>query len=240
MMNPDFTVPEVIYSDNSLIAINKPPGMLVHRTKLDAHETVFALQWVRDYIGQRVYPLHRLDKATSGVLVFAKSPEVARHWSEVWNTDAVHKHYLALVRGWPGLEGTINHPLRDPDSEPDSPKKEAETTFKTIRNYLINRAIDRYDMSRFGLLELSPITGRRHQLRQHLKHINHPIIGDVRYGKGTYNRWARDQFGQARLFLHAHQLHLNDGSTHITITASPDPQWRQSLEFLQNNSLATE
>ena len=239
-MDPNLTAPRVIYSDDSLIAINKPPGMLVHRTKLDAHETRFALQWVRDHIGQHVYPLHRLDKATSGVLVFAKSPEIARYWSEAWHTDAIDKHYLALVRGWPVSEGTINHPLRDPDSAPDSLKKEAETAFISIRNYLINSKIDRYEMSRFALLQLRPITGRRHQLRQHLKHINHPIIGDVRYGKGTYNRWAREHLGEARLFLHAHQLQLNDGATSITITAPPDAHWRQSLAFLEDNSRATE
>jgi len=214
--------------------------MLVHRSKLDAHETRFALQWVRDHIGQRIYPLHRLDKATSGVLVFAKSPEAARHWSEAWHTDAVKKHYLALVRGWPAAEGTISHPLRDPDSAPDSPKKQSETTFKTIDKSLINIKIDRYDRSRFALVRLSPITGRRHQLRQHLKHLNHPIIGDVRYGKGTYNRWARDQFGEARLFLHAHQLVLSDDNKSITITAPLNQHWQQSLAFLQDNSLAIE
>lgn len=239
-MDPTWEIPQVIYSDDNLVAINKPPGMLVHRTKLDAHETVFALQWVRDHVGQRVYPLHRLDKATSGVLVFAKSPEVARHWSEIWHTDAVQKHYVALVRGWPEDAGSINHPLRDPDSAPDSIKKEAETTFNIIDKYLINIEIDRYPMSRFGLLALSPITGRRHQLRQHLKHINHPIIGDVRYGKGTYNRWAREQFGQARLFLHAHQLQLNDNTNHISITAEPNAHWQQAFEFLQSQSLPVE
>lgn len=237
-MDTSVEAPDVIYQDDQLIAINKPAGMLVHRSKLDAHETRFALQWVRDHIGQRVYPLHRLDKATSGVLAFAKSPEVARHWSQAWHTNAVHKTYLALVRGWPDSEGTINHPLRDPDSAPNSPKKEAKTTFKTLNKYLINNKIDRYDMSRFSLLGLHPITGRRHQLRQHLKHINHPIIGDVRYGKGTYNRWARDQFGEARLFLHAHQLHLNDANTDITITATPNTYWQQCIEFLNNNTLA--
>ncbi|MDG0978789.1 MAG: pseudouridine synthase [Halieaceae bacterium] len=237
-MDTSVEAPDVIYQDDQLIAINKPAGMLVHRSKLDAHETRFALQWVRDHIGQRVYPLHRLDKATSGVLAFAKSPEVARHWSQAWHTNAVHKTYLALVRGWPDSEGTINHPLRDPDSAPNSPKKEAETTFKTLNKYLINNKIDRYDMSRFSLLGLHPNTGRRHQLRQHLKHINHPIIGDVRYGKGTYNRWARDQFDEARLFLHAHQLHLNDANTDITITAAPNTYWQQCIEFLNNNTLA--
>ena len=239
-MDPTWEIPQVIYSDDNLVAINKPPGMLVHRTKLDAHETVFALQWVRDHVGQRVYPLHRLDKATSGVLAFAKSSEVARHWSDAWHTDAVHKDYLALVRGWPNSEGTIDHPLRDPDSAAGSPRKEAETTFKVINNYLINIKIDRYPMSRFSLLQLSPRTGRRHQLRQHLKHINHPIIGDVRYGKGTYNRWARDQFGETRLFLHAHQLRLNDGVTRITITAPPNPHLQQTLEFFRDNTLTTE
>lgn len=239
-MDLDTNVPEVIYEDDALIAINKPAGMLVHRSKLDAHETRFALQWVRDRIGQRIYPLHRLDKATSGVLAFAKSPEMARYWSEAWHTDAVKKHYLALVRGWPTAEGTINHPLRDPDSAPDSAKKNAETTFTTINKSLINIKIDRYEMSRFALVLLSPVTGRRHQLRQHLKHLNHPIIGDVRYGKGTYNRWAREQFGEARLFLHAHQLLLNDGDRSITITAPLNQHWQQSLAFLQNNSLAIE
>ena len=224
--------PTICYEDERLVAINKPAGMLVHRSALDAHETRFALQWLRDTVGYRVYPLHRLDKATSGVLVFAKTAAEASYWSSLWSGPRVSKTYQALVRGWIDAEGFIDYPLRDPDSPSNSPRKESQTTFKMIHKYLKNIKIDRYDSSRLALVQLQPLSGRRHQLRQHMKHISHPILGDVNYGNGTYNRWLKAQFGESRLMLHAQQIVLDREDQKICIEAPVDAYWAQVIHWL--------
>jgi len=217
--------PEILFENDELLVMNKPAGLLVHRSKLDIHEKRFALQWLRDHVGYHVYPLHRLDKGTSGALAFAKSPAAASKWSALWQTPSVSKSYIALVRGWPTSDMSIDHDLRDPDSPPDSERKPAQSKLSRLQRFLIPEKIDRYPESRFALVELSPITGRRHQLRQHCKHIAHPIIGDVRYGKGNYNRWLAGMLGTNQLLLHAKQLAFEEGKRKVTITAPIDERW---------------
>jgi tRNA pseudouridine65 synthase len=224
--------PEILFENDELLVMNKPAGLLVHRSKLDAHEKRFALQWLRDHVGYHVYPLHRLDKGTSGALAFAKSPTAANKWSALWQTPSVTKHYTALVRGWPTSDMHIDHELRDPDSPPDSERKPAKSKLSLLQRFLIPEKIDRYPESRFALVELSPITGRRHQLRQHCKHIAHPIIGDVRYGKGSYNRWLAGILGANQLLLHAERITFNENSGKVMITAPLDKNWGRVLHYL--------
>lgn len=203
----------IIYQDDALVAVNKPSGLLVHRSPIDRHETRFALQLVRDQVGRRVYPVHRLDKPTSGVLLFAFSPETARQLVEHFAAGTVAKSYLAVVRGYAPDEGTIDYPLVEepdkcdyPSSMPAKEPQEAVTAFRCLARIEFPSAVGRYASSRYSLVSVSPRTGRRHQLRRHFKHIFHPIIGDTRYGEGRHNRYFRQEFDSHRLLLHAAEL----------------------------------
>jgi tRNA pseudouridine65 synthase len=197
----------VLYQDEWLIAVHKPSGLLVHRSDIDRHETRFAVQILRDQIGQKVYPVHRLDKGTSGILLFALNSEIARQVSGQFDRQEVAKTYLAVVRGHPPESGEIDHPLTrqydDYEWKPDTvaEPQQAVTRYRRLATCELPYAVDRYPTSRYALLELHPLTGRRHQLRRHLKHISHPIIGDATYGKGRHNRLFQELFGSHRMLL---------------------------------------
>ncbi|WP_283150407.1 pseudouridine synthase [Silvimonas soli] len=199
---------EIIYQDEYLVAIHKPAGLLVHRSMLDRHETRFAVQLLRDQLGRRVYPAHRLDKGTSGLLLFGLTPEIGRALSMSFEAQLVDKRYHAIVRGWPDEQGTIDHALaRQLDESeitkgaPQGPIQPAITRFKRLAATEQPWSVDRYPQTRYALMELEPVTGRRHQLRRHMKHISHPIIGDATYGKGQHNRKFAEELGVNRLFL---------------------------------------
>ena len=198
----------VLFRDEHLVAVEKPSGLLVHRSPIDRHETRFALQLVRDQIGQRVYPVHRLDKPTSGVLLFALDPEIARLLSAQFASHRVEKEYRAIVRGYCPESGTVDHPIRDrPDRIADRdrtlerPVREAVTGFRRLGAVEIPYAVDRYPQSRYSLVALNPLQGRKHQLRRHMKHLGYPIIGDAKYGKGVHNRFFQLRYGCQRLLL---------------------------------------
>ena len=203
----------IIYRDDALVAIDKPAGLLVHRSPVDRHETRFAVQLLRDQIGQRVYPVHRLDRGTSGVLLFALDAATARDLGQQFQSGAKQSRYVAVVRGHLTGEGTIDHPLADvvdrhAGLEGSSPRP-ALTRYRGLATTEIPAAIDRYPTSRFSLVELQPASGRRHQIRRHLKHLAHPIIGDATYGKGRYNRYFTESLGVPRLLLACTGLSLN-------------------------------
>ncbi|TXS92945.1 pseudouridylate synthase [Parahaliea maris] len=195
----------VIYRDEQLVAINKPSGLLVHRSLIDRRETRFALQLVRDQIGQRVYPVHRLDKPTSGVLLFALDSGTARTLSTAFEERRVGKEYLAVVRGYCPEAGTIDHPIRDdPDpllKQDRGPPRDARTRYRRLATVELPHAVDRYPSARYSLVALEPETGRKHQLRRHMKHLGHPIIGDAKHGKGVHNRFFAEQLQAPRLLL---------------------------------------
>ena len=198
----------VLYQDEFLVAIEKPSGLLVHRSPIDRHETRFALQLVRDQVGRRVYPVHRLDKPTSGVLLFALSPEIASGLSEQFAAHTVQKHYLAIVRGYCPESGTIDHPITDKpdrigdrDRTRERPAQPAVTHYRCLATVELPYAVDRYPQSRYSLVALQPLQGRKHQLRRHMKHLGHPIIGDAKYGKGVHNRFFKLRYGSQRLLL---------------------------------------
>jgi len=203
----------VLFQDEYLVAVNKPAGMLVHRSKMDARATVFAMQTLRDQIGQHVYPLHRLDKPTSGVLLFAKDPDSARSMSMAIQAHEVRKTYTAIVRGWTAPEELIDYALQerldkttDSKARQDKPPQEAQTAFKTLGKAELSRAVGRYPTARYSLLELTPKTGRKHQIRRHLKHIFHPIIGDRKYGDRDHNAFFLSSLDISRLLLAATEL----------------------------------
>ena len=198
----------ILHRDEHIVVIDKPPNLLVHRSEIDRHETRFAIQLLRDQIGQRVWPAHRLDRGTSGVLLFALSPELAGVLGRQFEAGTVEKRYWAVVRGHPPAAGVIDHPLsRQRDAyefQGDQSSQEAQaavTRFRRLATTELPVMVDRYPSSRYALIELEPVTGRRHQLRRHLKHIAHPIIGDATYGKGRHNRFFAERFGCHRSLL---------------------------------------
>lgn len=199
---------DILFHDDYLVAIHKPSGLLVHRTALDAREERFAVQLLRDQIGRHVHPAHRLDKGTSGILLFALERETAGRMGALFERQEVSKHYLAVVRGHPPETGRIDHPLVrrfDPvermASTADLTPQSAVTHFRRLATTELPHRVDRYPSSRYALVELRPETGRRHQLRRHLKHLSHPIIGDATFGKGRHNRLFQTLFGSQRLLL---------------------------------------
>lgn len=206
----------VLFRDEHIVVIDKPAGLLVHRSDIDRHETRFAIQILRDQIGQRVWPAHRLDRGTSGVLLFGLSSESAGILGKQFETGSVDKRYQAVVRGFPPDSGSIDHPLsRQRDAyefqgdDSVTQAQEALTHYRKLAEIELPVAVDRYPSSRYALLELEPITGRRHQIRRHLKHISHPIIGDTTYGKGRHNRYFAEHLDCARLLLACTQLTFN-------------------------------
>jgi tRNA pseudouridine65 synthase len=208
----------ILFRNPHWIAIDKPAGLLVHRSEIDKHETRFAVQILRDQIGQAVQPVHRLDKGTSGVLVFALDAVANRNLSRQFELNTVQKTYLAVVRGWPAESGQIDHPLiRQPDDYDGRASsrvvQQAYTTFRRLACIELPVAVDRYSSARYALVELKPTTGRQHQLRRHMKHISHPIIGDATHGKGIHNRFFQQQLGCHRLLLACVQLDLQDPTT---------------------------
>ncbi|WP_341678787.1 pseudouridine synthase [Niveibacterium sp. SC-1] len=231
---------EILYRDDWLIAIHKPAGLLVHRSELDRRETRFAVQLLRDQIGRRVQPVHRLDRGTSGVLLFAFEGDIAAALGHQFESQAVDKRYLAIVRGWPAEAGRIDHPLRvvrDPyerAADDEVPAQAALTRFRRLASVELPIAVDRYPASRYALLALAPESGRRHQLRRHLKHISHPIIGDATYGKGAHNRMFGEHFGSERLLL----ANLGLRFTHpvsgevVSVTAPPAEDFRRVVAAL--------
>ncbi len=206
---------EILFQDQHLVAINKPSGLLVHRSLIDTRETRFAIQLTRNQIGQRVYPVHRLDKPTSGILLFALNSETARILNAKFTARAVKKKYLAVVRGYTDTKGEINYSLKekhddiaDAHADHDKAAQTAITHYRCLQRTELPYPVGRYQTARYSLLELMPLTGRRHQLRRHLKHIFHPIVGDTTHGDGKQNQFFRQQFNSHRLMLHARSLEL--------------------------------
>lgn len=226
----------VLYRDDDLIAVHKPAGMLVHRTSLDRRETLFLVQTLRDQIGAHVHPVHRLDKATSGVVILALHHEAARRLAHAFATEGVRKRYLAIVRGHVAARVDVDHALRDVVdrfSHRRTPRlRPARTEVSCRARIELPVAVGRYTTARYSLVECRPHTGRRHQIRRHLKHLRHPVIGDVNYGDGAHNRFFRS-FGIARLLLAATDVcfpHPVSGAD-VHIHAPPDDDFKQLLAW---------
>lgn len=213
---------QLLHADEHLVAVDKPPGLLVHRSQLAAGEDEAALQQLRDQLGRKVWPVHRLDRGTSGVLVFALSAEVAGLLGAMFEGGQMHKRYLALVRGWPAADGgLIDHPLaRDPElPSTGQPLLAAQTRWQLLQRLDWPVVTDpRFPTTRVALLAAEPLQGRRHQIRRHLKHIAHPILGDATHGKGPLNRSVAAHLGLQRLWLHAQQLVLSHPVTGEVLT----------------------
>lgn len=191
----------VLFQDGSLLIVDKPSGLIVHRGW--ANDNVTALKLARDQVGCWVYAAHRLDRGTSGILVFGLNSDIARNLQAQFAERSVSKTYLALVRGFCPQQAVVDHPLaRDKGAE----KQPALTRVQCVSRFELPTG-EPYPR-RYSWVKAFPETGRAHQIRRHLKHLGHPLVGDVRYGKSEHNRFFREHFGLQRLALHAHELTL--------------------------------
>lgn len=209
---PRMTLP-MLYQDEHLVVVHKPPGMLVHRSRVAPEERRFVMQTVRNQVGQHVFPVHRLDRPTSGALVLGLSSEAARRLTALFAEQQVEKTYLAVVRGHPPEAGVVEKPLAPlwsntghAQQRPDKPPQPAATAYERLATAVLPISVSRYPTSWYALVRALPKTGRTHQIRRHLNHLTHPIIGDVRHGDYRHNRFFRDHFGCRRLLLAAVEL----------------------------------
>ncbi|MEI6894556.1 MAG: tRNA pseudouridine(65) synthase TruC [Colwellia sp.] len=295
----------ILYQDEFMVAVDKPAGLFVHRSYMDKDEIYFALQLVRDQIGQYVYPVHRLDRPTSGVLLFALTKNVATRLNEAFANKsaqagqesgaklalksefkaelkldigskeptgfksrqeqknsvedlankanlktegsdsglAMVKTYYALVRGHLAISADlIDHPLKekldklgDKNVSRDKPAQTAQSYYQVKQQASLPIKVGKFASVRYSLVEVRPITGRRHQIRRHLAHLRHPIIGDINYGDNKQNPFFMAHFGFKRLMLHAQSLAFNHpvSNKRIKISAPFDAQWQQVFTQLQ-------
>jgi tRNA pseudouridine65 synthase len=207
---------DLLHEDAVLAAFAKPSGLLVHRGWGD--DRVTALDLAREQLGRRVFPVHRLDRATSGVLLFALTSEAAAAIHACFEDGRVHKRYLALVRGAPPASGVVDHPIPRREDGPRVPAVTAYRRLAVVDLPPLDGAPEGRHPARYALVEALPATGRLHQVRRHMKHLGHPVIGDVNYGKGDHNRLFRERFGLRRLALHAAELRLPHPRTGLPLT----------------------
>lgn len=221
---------EIIYQDKHLVAINKPNGLLVHRTNIARDVSEFALQILRDQLGKHVYPCHRLDRKTSGVLLFALDEVTNSLMQQKFAEGLVQKKYLAIVRGYTNDKGIIDYPLK----KEDGILQEAVTAYKTLDQTELNIPSSGQSTSRYSLLEIEPLTGRMHQIRKHFAHIFHPIIGDRPFGCNKQNKLFKEKWDMTTMMLHALSIIFDHPVTNekISISASLSMEFKRTLEFL--------
>lgn len=181
----------ILFEDDYYIIVEKPCHMLTHPYKAETNEKINLLFTVRDQIDTYLYPIHRLDRQTSGIVIFGKKPESVREIQEIWHTDKVKKEYLALVNGIIFEAGVFKFQLNSLKKIP----QDAKTIYKPIENF-----------KEITLMNIEIETGRRHQIRRHFSRRMQHVLGDRKYGKKKYNDFYLNEFGLSRLFLHAHRF----------------------------------
>lgn len=222
---------EILYQDDDIVAVNKPANLAVHRSKFVGPDDAFLVDMVREQVDGAVHLAHRLDRATSGVLLIARSKDVAGALGEQFMSRTIRKRYLAVARGWLDPdEGRVDYPL--PGSRDTGPRREARTDYRRLATVEVPITLGRYDQQRYSLVLAEPQSGRFRQIRKHMAHIHHPLIGDSQHGRGDHNRLFKQQFACHRLLLHALDLrfaHPVDGRA-MRIEASLDATWVGLLE----------
>ncbi|MGJ1324590.1 pseudouridine synthase [Sphingobacterium faecium] len=221
---------EILYQDEDIIAINKPHGLLVHRSSIARDASEFALQLLRDQIGQPVYPAHRLDRKTAGILLFSLNKETDKELQQLFQNQLVDKRYIAVLRGHAPEEMLIDYPLK----KDNGVMQEAQTNFKTIAKAELPFPSGKFLTSRYSLVEANPTTGRMHQLRKHFAHIFHPIIGDRPHGCNKQNKFWKENFEMDTMMLHASEITFKHPKTQniITIQAGLQPEFQRVLTLL--------
>jgi tRNA pseudouridine65 synthase len=222
---------EILYQDDSLMAVNKPAGLAVHRSKMVGNADTFLIDVLREQVGGTLYLAHRLDRATSGVLLIARSSEIAASMGEQFMSREVHKQYLTVVRGWPEpAEGVVDYPL--PGSRESGPRRDARTRYRRLAAVEVPIALGRYPQQRYALVLTEPQTGRFRQIRKHMAHIHHPVVGDCQHGRSDHNRLYKQYFSCHRMLLHAWRLnfqHPVDGRP-MALEAPLDPAFDAILQ----------
>lgn len=221
---------EILFEDEDFVAINKPHGLLVHKSSIAADTSEFALQILRDQIGKKVYPAHRLDRKTAGVLLFSLNKEMDSAIQTAFSQNLIKKEYLAVLRGHTDPEGTINYPLK----KENGTIQEALTHYQTLATTEIDLPFGKFPTSRYSLVLAKPETGRMHQLRRHFAHIFHPIIGDRPHGCNKQNKLWKDTFQHDTMLLHAKSLAFSHPKTqeNILIQAQIQPEFERALGIL--------
>lgn len=196
----------ILYVDAHLLAVDKPAALAMHRSRLVGSDEDYLIDRLRAQIDGPLQLVHRLDRATSGIVLVARSAEIAAALGRQLMARTVHKRYLAVCRGWPDADGEIDYPL--PGVRENGPRKPAVTRWRRLATVELPIAIGRYPQQRYALLEVEPETGRYRQIRRHFSHVHHPLIGDTSHGRGEHNRLFRQHLGSHRLLLHAWRLRL--------------------------------
>lgn len=225
------TAIQVIYQDEHLLAVNKPAGLAVHRSNFVGPADAFLIDLVREQVGGSVMLAHRLDRATSGVLLIARDKATAAVLGAQFMGRDIEKTYLAVVRGWPEpAQNLIDYAL--PGSRETGPRREARTRYRRLATAELPIALGRYPQQRYALIEAQPETGRFRQIRKHLAHIHHPVIGDSQHGRGDHNRLFKQHLGCHRMLLHAWKIsfaHPVSGTT-MEVVAPLDDAYSHVIE----------
>nr|WP_255478654.1 pseudouridine synthase [Rufibacter sp. XAAS-G3-1] len=232
---------EILFEDAHYVAINKPNGLLVHRTRIAEEKKEFALQLLRDQLGYKVHAVHRLDRGTSGVLLFAKTPEATAPLVKAFSERQPNKTYFAIVRGYSPEAGTIDNPIRPDKDHQHKEAQEAITHFTRLATVELPIPVGPYQTARYSLVKIKPETGRMHQIRKHFAHIRHYIIGDKKHGDWRHNLMFLEKLESPSLLLHAASLTFEHPFTaeKIEIKASmPENMHRLCLKFSWHNELA--
>lgn len=225
--------PNILYQDDFLVVLHKPAGLLVHPSWISPASAPTLVKWLKQHFPSDIFhTIHRLDRATSGVIVFVRNDkQAAQQMHQQFLDRRVSKTYLCVVRGWADVQGSIDHPLTqhkdhyaDPFAAEDKPPQDALTHYRTLAHVELPIPVGRYPVARYSLVEVKPETGRKHQIRRHMKHIFHPLVGDTKHGEGRHNRLFREHFNVQRLLLMATELRFDHPVElkQIKVSAPPD------------------
>lgn len=229
----------VIYEDEFVICVNKPNNCVVHHAyhSRNVAEELSLLQRIENQCDLKVYPIHRLDRKTSGIILLAKKKEFVATFQELFTKNEIQKTYFGVVRGFAPEFKEIDSPVKGRDA---NVHKDAFTTLKTLQTIALNIPVKPYDSSRYSLVKLTPKTGRMHQLRIHCNKISHPLLGDPKYGDKNHNTMFAENFGWDTLFLHAGKLEFKHpiSNENLSLSASFSKNWLEAFEkFSWNNPM---
>jgi len=224
------TLLNLLYLDEHLLVVDKPAGLLAHASRMAADVDVDLLDQLRRHVAGEVFLVHRLDRATSGVVLAARTREAASELGKQFMARSIEKTYLAVCRGWPAETGEIDYALGD--VRPNSPKKAALTRYRRIATVEVPIALGKYPQQRYALMAIDPETGRYRQIRKHFHHISHHLIGDTSHGRSEHNRLFQSQWQVTRLLLHARRLaftHPHSGAR-LALTAALDSGFQRIVD----------
>lgn len=220
----------LLYLDEHLLVVDKPAGLLAHASRIAADVDVDLLEQLRTQVGGEVNLVHRLDRATSGLVLAARTRDAASALGKQFMARSVEKSYLAVCRGWPDERGEIDYPLSD--VRPNSPRKPALTRYRRLATVEVPIALGKYPQQRYALMAVDPETGRYRQIRKHFHHISHHLIGDTSHGRSEHNRLFQSHWQVGRLLLHARRLAFTHPASgeRLQFTAPLDAEFHRIVD----------